>query len=98
MVAVLGSGVAGLLTQLAAWHLGAAAVTATWRYPHQAEAASSLGPTQLVEVGDWESIKRLEPDLVIEAVGGEAPTFEQALKLCDGEERSWFWDSSTRPG
>jgi 2-desacetyl-2-hydroxyethyl bacteriochlorophyllide A dehydrogenase len=83
---VQGSGVIGLLSTLAAREAGAE-VTATARYPHQAEAAARFGAGTVVpadEAGERGLAERAtrEPfDVVIESVGGEADTLVQAPAL-----------------
>jgi threonine dehydrogenase-like Zn-dependent dehydrogenase len=85
-VLVQGSGVIGLLSALVAQSLGAD-VTATARYPHQAEAAGRFGASR-VFTADADGSKALasfaavEPfDVVIETVGGEADTLVHAPGL-----------------
>jgi threonine dehydrogenase-like Zn-dependent dehydrogenase len=78
-IAVLGSGVAGLLTQVVARHLGAGTVVATARHPQQRDAATSLGADLVVDSDDIAGVKKTRPDVVVEAVGGGAPTFGQAF-------------------
>lgn len=75
-VAVLGAGVTGLLSAATARHLGAAEVVVTARHPHQAAQAPEFGATEVVEPDD--TLRGF--DLVVEAVGGGAPTFEQAVR------------------
>jgi threonine dehydrogenase-like Zn-dependent dehydrogenase len=82
IVAVLGSGVAGLLTQLAARVLGAASVIATARHDHQRDAALSLGADVVID-SDSDALAELKahkPNLVVEAVGGSGNTFELATR------------------
>jgi len=85
-VLVQGSGVIGLLSALVARSLGAQ-VTATARYPHQAEAAARFGASRVVaadEAGerDLAALARTAPfDVVIETVGGEGDTLVQAPSL-----------------
>lgn len=79
-VAVLGSGVAGLLALVAAQHLGAASVVATARHPHQAEAARDLGADDVVSVDDLKGLRSGRHDIVVEAVGAAAPTLDLAMK------------------
>lgn len=79
-VLVMGSGTIGLLTVLAAKASGAGEVLATYRHDHQAEAALALGATTVLK--DGESTRIEEPvDVVVETVGGAAPTLSQALGI-----------------
>jgi threonine dehydrogenase-like Zn-dependent dehydrogenase len=81
-VVVLGSGVAGLLTQVTARELGATTVLASARYPHQAAMASALGADEVVVADDAvDRFRRAGAHIVVEAVGGTAPTFDDALKI-----------------
>lgn len=75
-VAVLGAGVTGLLSAATARHLGAAEVTLTARHAHQAALAPEFGATTVA--GPEEALRGY--DLVVEAVGGGAPTFDQAVR------------------
>lgn len=83
-VLVLGAGTIGLFAALVARDAGASHVGITARYVHQAAAARSLG---VHEVFDPEDIGRGSAaasgnwDLVVETVGGAAPTFSQAIDL-----------------
>ncbi len=82
-VVVLGAGTIGLLSVLTAKAAGAAEVHITARYPHQQEAARSLGadsvhadtPALVSALGG------LEVDCVIETVGGQATTLEDAVNI-----------------
>ncbi len=85
-VAVLGAGTIGLMSVAAARASGASEVWVTARYVHQAEAARRLGATRVftgsaayVELADAGSQR--PPDVVVETVGGQADTLEQALPL-----------------
>lgn len=84
-VLVLGAGTIGLFAALVARDFGASYIGITARYPQQAEAALALGAN---EVFDPANVGRGSPaatsgnwDLVIETVGGTAPTFQQAINL-----------------
>ena len=84
-VLVLGAGTIGLFAALIARDAGAGHVGITARYPQQADAARSLGADEVFDPGD---VGRGSPaatsgpwDLVIETVGGSAPTFQQAINL-----------------
>lgn len=79
-VLVVGAGAIGQVTLLCARFFGAREVWVTARYPHQADAARTLGaarvlseseasPQQLAELG-----RRSGFDLVVETVGGSADT------------------------
>lgn len=81
-VAVVGAGVAGLLALRAADHLGAARTVSVARYDHQADAAAALGADAVLEsrAEDLADALRGErPDVVVEAVGGRADTFDLAV-------------------
>jgi 2-desacetyl-2-hydroxyethyl bacteriochlorophyllide A dehydrogenase len=78
-VLVMGSGTIGLLAILAARAAGAGEVLATYRHAHQGEAAEAAGATQVLkdsEMGRLEGV-----DVVVETVGGAAPTLAQALGI-----------------
>jgi threonine dehydrogenase-like Zn-dependent dehydrogenase len=82
-VAVIGAGVAGLLTLLAAAHLGAGRRVAVARHPHQAAAARRLGADAVVpaDLGTaLDGLRAERPDVVVEAVGGAAETFDLAVR------------------
>ncbi|HEY5638446.1 MAG TPA: alcohol dehydrogenase catalytic domain-containing protein [Dehalococcoidia bacterium] len=78
-VLVLGSGTIGLFSILAARHAGASEVIATYRHGHQGEAAEAMGATQILKDSELESLKRGSVDVVVETVGGNAPTLGQAI-------------------
>jgi 2-desacetyl-2-hydroxyethyl bacteriochlorophyllide A dehydrogenase len=86
-VLVLGAGAIGLLTVLAAKVLGAGEVFCTYRYSHQGDAALAVGATDVYEATEsgMDAIRRdlsgRPIDLVVEAVGGQADTLEQAISL-----------------
>ena len=87
-VAVLGAGTIGLTALIAARGLGAAEVYVTARHPHQAALAKELGASEVLPEGIEESERALAEftsgamaDLVIETVGGTAPTVGQAFRL-----------------
>ena len=83
-VLVLGAGVVGLLSVLAARALGAGDVLVSARHPHQAERAEALGATRILseaeaEPGALDALGReREIDLVVETVGGRANTLNAA--------------------
>jgi threonine dehydrogenase-like Zn-dependent dehydrogenase len=85
-VLVLGGGTLGLISGLLA-HDIAPRVGVTTRYPHQTAAALRLGlePVAEAELTAW--AKDVEPDVVIETVGGEADTMNQAMQACRGGGR-----------
>jgi len=86
-VLVLGSGTIGLLSVMAARAAGAAEVVATYRHEHQGQAALSAGATKVAKDDQIPELKpnafRAPPakpfDVVIETIGGSAPTLGQAL-------------------
>lgn len=80
-VLVLGSGTIGLFSVLAARHFGASEVIATYRHDHQGEAAEAMGATRILKDSELESLGRGSVDVVVETVGGSAPTLGQALGL-----------------
>ena len=79
-VLVLGAGSVGLVSLIAARHLGASEVWITARHPHQAKLARELGAARVLSEAEA-SIPALQQlgqetefDLVIETVGGVADT------------------------
>lgn len=87
-VAVLGAGTIGLTAVIAAKGLGAAEVYVTARHPHQAALAKELGADKVLPEDAAESEEALKDftsgamaDLVIETVGGTAPTVNQGFML-----------------
>jgi len=76
-VLVMGSGAIGLLTVLAARAAGAGEVVATYRYEHQGQAALAAGATRVVKADEVGGEKGF--DVVVETIGGNAPTLGQAL-------------------
>lgn len=82
-IAILGAGVTGLLAVAVARHLGADHVAISARHPHQALAAERLGADVVLDAAADDlvaQIRQQEPDLVLEVVGGRAPTFELACR------------------
>jgi threonine dehydrogenase-like Zn-dependent dehydrogenase len=78
-VLVLGGGTLGLICgTLARDYAGKVAMTA--RYPHQAEAARTLGFEPVAEADAGAFAEDFEPDVVIESVGGHASTIDQAMR------------------
>ena len=95
-VLVLGAGTIGLLSGLLTRdRCGQVAITA--RHRHQRETAELLGMTPLAEdaVADW--AREGEPDVIIETVGGEADTLEQAIALCRAGGRIMVLGAFTSP-
>lgn len=81
-VAVVGAGVAGLLALRAAAHLGAGRLVSVARYPHQGDAATRLGADVVIDSRDDTQLDQLKderPEVVVEAVGGTADTFDTAI-------------------
>jgi L-iditol 2-dehydrogenase len=76
-VLVMGSGAIGLLTVLAARAAGAGEIIATYRHEHQGCAAEAAGASRAVNADDVGGEKGF--DVVVETVGGNAPTLGQAL-------------------
>lgn len=79
-VLVLGSGTIGLLSTLASAAAGAE-VIATYRHDHQGEAALAAGATRVVRDGETAGIEKQGIDVVVETIGGNAPTLQQALGI-----------------
>ena len=73
----MGSGAIGLLTVLAARAAGAGEVVATYRYEHQGRAAEAAGAARVVKADEVGGEKGF--DVVVETIGGNAPTLGQAL-------------------
>jgi len=80
-VLVLGAGSLGLISGLLARDFCEQVAIST-RYPHQAEAARTLGLQPVGENEVVEFAQEFEPDAVIETVGGTANTMEQATACC----------------
>ncbi len=78
-VLVLGSGTIGLLSIIAARAGGASEVIATYRHEHQGAAAVSAGATRILKADETGGLDKEGIDVVIETIGGSAPTFGQAL-------------------
>jgi 2-desacetyl-2-hydroxyethyl bacteriochlorophyllide A dehydrogenase len=79
-VLVLGTGTIGLLTVLAARAAGAT-VFATYRHHHQADAALRLGAGRVIAEGETDGLEREGIDVIVETVGGAAPTLNQAMGI-----------------
>ncbi len=80
-VLVLGSGSIGLLAVLAARAAGAGEVIVTYRHEHQAKAALAAGASRAVKAEEAGGLDKEGIDVVVETVGGGAPTLGQALGL-----------------
>lgn len=84
-VLILGAGSIGLLSIVAARALGAADVLITARYPQQAEQARRLGATEVFSTERegrhaLRAAAATDIDVVLETVGGTAPTLGQAVQ------------------
>jgi 2-desacetyl-2-hydroxyethyl bacteriochlorophyllide A dehydrogenase len=88
-VAVVGGGAIGLCATLAARALGAAEVTVVARHEQQARVAEALGADNVLADDDATvpSLRRLRPELVVEAAGGDGSALRTALAAVadDGE-------------
>ena len=80
-VLVMGSGTIGLMSVLAARAAGAGEIIATYRHDHQGEAALAAGATRVVRDGETGGLEREGIDVIVETVGGAAPTLSQALSI-----------------
>jgi len=87
-VVVLGAGVLGLCAAGAAKALGARKVVISAKYDAQAALAERFGADVVVRSGEAELVERIKSetggrgaDLVVETVGGHAPTLSQALEV-----------------
>jgi 2-desacetyl-2-hydroxyethyl bacteriochlorophyllide A dehydrogenase len=86
-VVVLGAGTIGQMALLAAQAFGASDTTVVALHQHQAEAARALGASRAVEASDEalaqlaQNLSESPPDVVVEAVGGEADTLVRAASL-----------------
>jgi 2-desacetyl-2-hydroxyethyl bacteriochlorophyllide A dehydrogenase len=78
-ILVMGSGTIGLMTVLAAKALGAGEIIATYRHEHQGQAALAAGATHVLKDSDMGRLEGI--DVVVETVGGAAPTLSQALGI-----------------
>ncbi len=84
-VLVLGAGAIGLLSIVAARALGAREVLVSARHPHQARAALELGADAVFATDEdgraalSSSAAERDIAVVIETVGGEAPTLQQGV-------------------
>jgi len=78
-VLVLGAGTVGLLTAVAARHLGVAHVAITARYDHQRRTARRLGCDEILDPAQPRG-EGPRPTVVIETVGGHADTIGDAVR------------------
>ena len=78
-ILVMGCGTIGVMTVLAAKALGAGEIIATYRHEHQGQAALAAGATQVLKDSDMGRLEGI--DVVVETVGGTAPTLSQALGI-----------------
>ncbi len=78
-VLVMGSGTIGLLAVLAARAIGASEIIATYRHDHQGQAALAAGAAQVLKDTDMGRLDGI--DVVVETVGGTAPTLAQAIGI-----------------
>jgi len=78
-VFVIGSGTIGLFSIMAARAAGAGDVIATYRHEHQGEAALAVGASRVIRDSEVAGVEKEGIDVVVETVGGSAPTLAQAL-------------------
>jgi 2-desacetyl-2-hydroxyethyl bacteriochlorophyllide A dehydrogenase len=78
-VLIMGSGTIGLMAVLAARALGAGEIIVTYRHEHQGQAALAAGATKILKDSDMGRLEGI--DVVVETVGGSAPTLSQALGI-----------------
>jgi 2-desacetyl-2-hydroxyethyl bacteriochlorophyllide A dehydrogenase len=78
-VLVMGSGTIGLMAVLVARAMGAGEIIATYRHEHQGQAALAAGATRILKDDDMGRLEGI--DVVVETVGGAAPTLAQALGI-----------------
>ena len=85
---VLGAGVLGLCAAGAAKALGARKVIISAKYDAQAALAKRFGADVVLRSGEADLVERIRAetgshgaDLVVETVGGHAPTLSQALEI-----------------
>src|SRR5438552_310771 len=77
-VLVLGSGTIGLFSVIAAKAAGAGEVISTYRHDHQGEAALAAGASRTIRDSELTGLEKEGIDVVIETIGGNAPTVAQA--------------------
>jgi 2-desacetyl-2-hydroxyethyl bacteriochlorophyllide A dehydrogenase len=87
-VVVLGAGVLGLCAAAAAKALGAGKVVISAKHEVQADLAERFGADVVLRSGEGDLVERIRAetggrgaDLVVETVGGHAPTLAQALEV-----------------
>jgi 2-desacetyl-2-hydroxyethyl bacteriochlorophyllide A dehydrogenase len=78
-VLVMGSGTIGLFSMMVARAAGAARIIATYRHEHQGKAALAAGATTVLKESEMGRLEDI--DVVVETVGGTAPTLAQALGI-----------------
>jgi threonine dehydrogenase-like Zn-dependent dehydrogenase len=77
---VLGGGTIGVLTALCARAAGAGAVAVTARHDHQRQMAEAMGATTVASAAEaGAALGGSAPDVVLETVGGSAPTITEAV-------------------
>jgi len=102
-VLVLGAGIIGLMAVAAARHFGAQNVYISARHPHQAQAALQLGADGVLSTDPDQLSRELKeclpegPDVVMEAVGSFAGTFQQAIDLAGKLARVVLVGGNTQP-
>jgi len=99
-VLVLGAGAIGLMCVAAARHMGARRVLVTGRHAHQAQAALALGADAVLSTDTDELKQQLGgelPDVVLEAVGSEARTLQQAIDVAAPLGRIALMGGNTAP-
>lgn len=79
-VLVLGSGTIGLMSTLAAFAAGCEVIT-TYRHDHQGEAALALGASRIVRESETAGLEKEGIDVVVETIGGTAPTLQQGMGI-----------------
>jgi threonine dehydrogenase-like Zn-dependent dehydrogenase len=80
-VLVMGAGAIGLLSVMAAKAAGAGEIIATYRHEHQGAAALAAGADRVLLDGDTGGLEKAGIDIVVETVGGAAPTLSQAMGI-----------------
>ena len=78
-VLVMGSGTIGLFSVIAAKAASAGEVISTYRHDHQGEAALAAGASRTIRDSELTGLEKEGIDVVIETIGGNAPTVAQAL-------------------
>ncbi len=100
-VAVLGAGTIGLMALTAARAMGATWVGVTARHPHQRAMAEALG-ADAVFAADVDGVQQLTraaagADVVVETVGGQASTLQDALTVVGPGGRISVLGAFTQP-